>query len=350
MGADNDTKDVRAEPAHYIRFTAVGLFLTPERFLLWLSPLVLRPPAGDSRKFGNRDSSTLLIQTVEDRELLRGHGRHSSRPPDKSKHDRDKGGSSHRANSPFLHVQDELLAKVPGAESDAARRVHEENLLLQQELKEKCDLLSKLEEELDHRDDAATLEVLERTATPMSLNHRPQQREELRVTQEALSSLRQCFRLDDPYQHTLDTIEQSLCTLLERVTCMEKMAAAASACPSTGSLSAASARRLNFDSTGDPRRLPITTLEDFPGYRIDPPASLGHCSQPPSTKVIYYTERLSDIRLRDFKVVFDRPGQYRYHFKTLDPEFGMVKEEVLHDDDHVPGWDGKIVAWIEEDI
>uniref|UniRef100_A0A131Z0E8 Diz domain-containing protein ccd n=1 Tax=Rhipicephalus appendiculatus TaxID=34631 RepID=A0A131Z0E8_RHIAP len=317
--------------------------------------------------------------------LLRGHGRHSSRPPDKSKSDRDKSGSNHRANgttkvatestevqcdassnpesSPFLRVQDELLSKVPGAESDAARRVHEENLLLQQELKEKCDLLSKLEEELDHRDDATTaLEVLERTATPLSLNHRPQQREELRVTQEALSSLRQCFRLDDPYQHTLDTIEQSLCTLLERVTCMEKMAAASSACPSTGSLSAASARRLNFDSTGDPRRLPITTLEDFPGYRIDPPASLGHCSQPQSTKVIYYTERsvtpflsaipkrLSDIRLRDFKVVFDRPGQYRYHFKTLDPEFGMVKEEVLHDDDHVPGWDGKIVAWIEEDI
>ncbi|XP_075548354.1 uncharacterized protein LOC142582475 isoform X1 [Dermacentor variabilis] len=316
--------------------------------------------------------------------LLRGHGRHSSRPTDKSKSDRDKGGGSHRANgtakvatestevqcdassnpesSPFLHVQDELLSKVPGAEGDATRRVHEENLLLQQELKEKCDLLSKLEEELDHRDDATALEALDRTTTPLSLNHRPQQREELRVTQEALSSLRQCFRLDDPYQHTLDTIEQSLCTLLERVTCMEKLAAAATACPSTGSLSAASARRLNFDSTGDPRRLPITTLEDFPGYRTDPPASLGQCSQPASTKVIYYTERsvtpflsaipkrLSDIRLRDFKVVFDRPGQYRYHFKTLDPEFGMVKEEVLHDDDRVPGWDGKIVAWIEEDI
>lgn len=52
-----------------------------------------------------------------------------------------------------------------------------------------------------------------------------QQREELRVTKEALSSLRQCFRLDDPYQHTLDTIEQSLCTLLERVTSMERQAA-----------------------------------------------------------------------------------------------------------------------------
>lgn len=312
--------------------------------------------------------------------LLRGHGRHSSRPPDKSKSERDKGGGGHRANGNVkvatestevqcdatsnpessLYLQDEVLSKVPGAECETTRRVHEENLLLQQELKEKCDLLSKLEEELDHRDDATALEPLDRT-TPLPLNHRPQQREELRVTQEALSSLRQCFRLDDPYQHTLDTIEQSLCTLLERVTCMEKMAAAAG-CSSTGSLRDGAARRLNFDSTGDPRRLPITTLEEYPGYRIESPASLGHCSQPPSTKVIYYTERsvtpflssipkrLSDIRLRDFKVVFDRPGQYRFHFKTLDPEFGMVKEEVLHDDDPVPGWDGKIVAWIEEDI
>ncbi|KAH7950824.1 hypothetical protein HPB52_001950 [Rhipicephalus sanguineus] len=83
--------------------------------------------------------------------LLRGHGRHSSRPPDKSKSDRDKSGSGHRSN-----------------------------LLLQQELKEKCDLLSKLEEELDHRDDATTaLEVLERTATPLSLNHRPQGSQEV---------------------------------------------------------------------------------------------------------------------------------------------------------------------------
>ncbi|CAN7983238.1 unnamed protein product [Ixodes hexagonus] len=119
-------------------------------------------------------------------------------------------------------------------------------------------------------------------------------------------------------------------------------------------------RRLNFDSTGDPRRLPITTLEEFPVQRLDPLQSLSRAQA--STKVIYYTEksvtpflsviprRLGDITLRDFKVAFDRPGLYRFHFKTLDPEFGMVKEEVLHDDDIIPGWDGKIVAWIEEDI
>ena len=39
--------------------------------------------------------------------------------------------------------------------------------------------------------------------------------------------------------------------------------------------------------------------------------------------------RLGEITLDDFKGAFDRPGQYRYHFKALDPEFGTVKEEVL---------------------
>ena len=98
------------------------------------------------------------------------------------------------------------------------------------------------------------------------------------------------------------------------------------------------------------------------------------------------------ITLRDFKALFDRPGFYRYHFKTMDKEFGMVKEEVrdkegtmresfkvlprqtssnlaslLHwtreeiiilqtfsfqigeDDKTLPGVEGKIVVWVEEE-
>ena len=38
--------------------------------------------------------------------------------------------------------------------------------------------------------------------------------------------------------------------------------------------------------------------------------------------------RLGEITLRDFKTMLDRSGEYRYHFKALDPEFGTVKEEV----------------------
>lgn len=37
---------------------------------------------------------------------------------------------------------------------------------------------------------------------------------------------------------------------------------------------------------------------------------------------------IGDICLRDFKNLFDRPGFFRFHFKTVDQEFGMVKEEV----------------------
>lgn len=79
------------------------------------------------------------------------------------------------------------------------------------------------------------------------------------------------------------------------------------------------------------------------------------------TKVLYFTDRsltpfminipkrLGEVTLQDFKTAVDREGNYRYHFKALDPEFGTVKEEVFQDDAVVPGWEGKIVAWVEED-
>ena len=61
---------------------------------------------------------------------------------------------------------------------------------------------------------------------------------------------------------------------------------------------------------------------------------------PTVTKILYFTNRsvtpfmssinksIGDICLRDFKNLFDRPGFFRFHFKTVDQEFGMVKEEV----------------------
>lgn len=39
-------------------------------------------------------------------------------------------------------------------------------------------------------------------------------------------------------------------------------------------------------------------------------------------------KRIGEITLRDFKNLYDRPGFFRYHFKSVDQEFGMVKEEV----------------------
>ncbi|XP_053449667.1 dixin isoform X3 [Nycticebus coucang] len=97
-----------------------------------------------------------------------------------------------------------------------------------------------------------------------------------------------------------------------------------------------------------------------------PNSKLPHSQSSPTvsstcTKVLYFTDRsltpfmvnipkrLGEVTLKDFKAAIDREGNHRYHFKALDPEFGTVKEEVFHDDDAIPGWEGKIVAWVEED-
>ena len=42
------------------------------------------------------------------------------------------------------------------------------------------------------------------------------------------------------------------------------------------------------------------------------------------------SRKIGEITLRDFKVLFDRPGFYRFHFKTVDEDYGMVKEEVIY--------------------
>ncbi|XP_013911003.1 PREDICTED: dixin [Thamnophis sirtalis] len=103
-----------------------------------------------------------------------------------------------------------------------------------------------------------------------------------------------------------------------------------------------------------------TVGKDFKG-QLPHSHSTPAVSNSPCTKVLYFTDRsltpfmvsipkrLGEVTLRDFKSAIDRDGTHRYHFKALDPEFGTVKEEVFHDDDVIPGWEGKIVAWVEED-
>ena len=56
-----------------------------------------------------------------------------------------------------------------------------------------------------------------------------------------------------------------------------------------------------------------------------------------SNSIIFYLFfSLGKITLRDIKAIFDRQGaNYRYHFKTMDPEFGTVKEEVCIEDAYV---------------
>ncbi|KAK3778102.1 hypothetical protein RRG08_008692 [Elysia crispata] len=67
----------------------------------------------------------------------------------------------------------------------------------------------------------------------------------------------------------------------------------------------------------------------------------------PSTCIIH--KKLGEIRLRDFKSAVGESNLYHYYFKAFDPEYGQVKEEVFQDDDVLPGYEGKIVAWLEEE-
>ncbi|AWO98822.1 putative dixin-A-like [Scophthalmus maximus] len=186
--------------------------------------------------------------------------------------------------------------------------------------------------------------------SPLSFLHKAPSRsqgEELQLVREALRSLRDGFSGHDPQHHTLDTLEQGVSSLMDRL------------------LSLDSQRRQDrgpeeFKSPG--RRANSTDRDSWP-----PSSKMAHSHSSPgldtavSTKVLYFTDRsltpflinipkrLGEVTLRDFKSAVDRHGSFRYHFKALDPEFGTVKEEVFQDGAIVPGWEGKIVAWVEED-
>lgn len=168
--------------------------------------------------------------------------------------------------------------------------------------------------------------------------------DELQLVRDALRSLRNSFGGHDPQQHTLDTLEQGLSNLMERIHTPDTR-------PD---------RKVSSKSPG--RKANHTDRESWP-----PSTKMAHSHSSPvlsasvSTKVLYFTDRsltpflinipkrLGELTLHDFKAAVDRHGNFRYHFKALDPEFGTVKEEVFQDDAIVPGWEGKVVAWIEED-
>ncbi|KAM6400392.1 dixin isoform 2-T2 [Rhynochetos jubatus] len=169
---------------------------------------------------------------------------------------------------------------------------------------------------------------------------------DLQLVRDALRSLRNSFSGHDPQHHTIDSLEQGISSLMERLYRMETQKR--------------QERRIRGKSPAS--RATNECRDSWP-----PKSKLPHSHSTPvmstsaCTKVLYFTDRsltpfmvnipkrLGEVTLKDFKVAIDREGTYRYHFKALDPEFGTVKEEVFHDDDLIPGWEGKIVAWVEED-
>ncbi|XP_075822061.1 dixin isoform X1 [Microtus pennsylvanicus] len=180
---------------------------------------------------------------------------------------------------------------------------------------------------------------------PASVTHRGPQTSDLQLVRDALRSLRNSFSGHDPQHHTIDSLEQGISSLMERLHVMETQ------------------KKQERKVRGRSLRTQASSE-----YRASwpPNSTLPHSQSSPAvsstcTKVLYFTDRsltpfmvnipkrLGEVTLKDFKAAIDREGTHRYHFKALDPEFGTVKEEVFHDDDAIPGWEGKIVAWVEED-
>uniref|UniRef100_A0A8C6RRT6 Dixin n=1 Tax=Nannospalax galili TaxID=1026970 RepID=A0A8C6RRT6_NANGA len=172
------------------------------------------------------------------------------------------------------------------------------------------------------------------------------QTSDLQLVRDALRSLRNSFSGHDPQHHTIDSLEQGISSLMERLHVMETQ------------------KKQERKVRG---KLPRTQASTEYRESWPPNSKLPHSQSSPTvsstfTKVLYFTDRsltpfmvnipkrLGEVTLKDFKVAIDREGSHRYHFKALDPEFGTVKEEVFHDDDAIPGWEGKIVAWVEEDL
>ncbi|XP_058972102.2 segment polarity protein dishevelled homolog DVL-3-like isoform X3 [Pocillopora verrucosa] len=75
------------------------------------------------------------------------------------------------------------------------------------------------------------------------------------------------------------------------------------------------------------------------------------------TKVIYhiddedtpYLVKLpkspSEVTLSDFKNVLNRPS-YKFFFKSMDDDFGVVKEEISDEEMNLPCFNGRVVAWL----
>lgn len=82
-------------------------------------------------------------------------------------------------------------------------------------------------------------------------------------------------------------------------------------------------------------------------------------SEQSETKIIYHIDDEetpylvkvavphSQITLHDFKAVLSLPRpNYKYFFKSLDDDFGVVKEEIVDDQTKLPIFKGRVVAWV----
>ncbi|XP_051257872.1 dixin-A isoform X3 [Dicentrarchus labrax] len=224
---------------------------------------------------------------------------------------------------------------------ECKKEIGQKDRLLQQlkhKLEESQKKQSELQRELEHKHSMQIPAGTENNGFAYSGNPAPSMSsaEEVQLLRDALRSLRNNFRDHDPQHHTLDTLEQGIVSLIDRLHVLHT----------------------HRGRGKSPRRKDQHTDSDtWPCTKV----CQSHSGSSASTKILYFTgksptpsminipKRLGEVTLKDVKAAVDREGNYRYHFKALDPEFGTVKEEVFLDGAIIPGWEGKIVAWVEED-
>ncbi|XP_007254266.2 dixin isoform X1 [Astyanax mexicanus] len=249
-----------------------------------------------------------------------------------------------------LGQKDRMLQQQQLKLDDALRKLtdcNNQQAELQRELEHKQVVLQEL---MSHEQDEILVSQSNGFSHPAAVEHSVTQShkgaEELQLVRDALRSLRNSFAGHDPQHHTLDTLEQGVASLMDRLYAVDSHHK--------------QERKVRAKS---PRhKAPHTDRDSWPSStKMSHSHSSPALSSSACTKVLYFTDRsltpfminipkrLGEVTLRDFKVAIDREGSFRYHFKALDPEFGTVKEEVFQDDAVVPGWEGKIVAWVEED-
>ncbi|KAK1883347.1 Dixin-A [Dissostichus eleginoides] len=160
--------------------------------------------------------------------------------------------------------------------------------------------------------------------------------EEVQLLRDSLRSLRNNFRDHDPQHHTLDTLEQGIVSLIDRLHVVHTHRGRGKSPRRKGQLT-------------DSETWSCTTVCHTNSGSSASTKILYFTGKSPTPSMINIPKRLGEVTLKDVKAAVDREGNYRYHFKALDPEFGTVKEEVFLDGAIIPGWEGKIVAWVEED-
>ncbi|XP_075402707.1 dixin isoform X3 [Tenrec ecaudatus] len=165
---------------------------------------------------------------------------------------------------------------------------------------------------------------------------------DLQLVRDALRSLRNSFSGHDPQHHTIDSLEQGVSSLMERLHTLETQKKQERRVISPWWLLGKTPAGAWLGRGKSPRTQGGSEYrESWP-----PNSKLPHSQSSPTlssacTKVLYFTDRsltpfmvnipkrLGEVTLKDFKAAIDREGNHRYHFKALDPEFGTVKEEGL---------------------